>query len=274
MSTGGFTYPGSHIVRGVPMRPVFPWEPKGRLVPVGVLLNPTTPVRPGDGDGGGARVARPAARKEPESMRQARTWENVKNRYLVAGLCARCASQLAWGHECGFTTIAPPCDICQCMTLPAFNWFDVHADRARKWLARPPVTVSWTPWLDGTRPWLAFAPSPGPKPADCPDCRITWAGSKPEHCAACHETFTGTEAGNRHRLGDWNDDSRRCLNAEEMRAAGLGQNDRGIWQRVRPTRVPRDVGRAALQGRCEDPGYVEVDVVLAGVEPHPDLVPV
>lgn len=57
------------------------------------------------------------------------------------------------------------------------------------------------------------------------------------------------------------------MNADEMRAAGLGQDDRGMWQRVRPARMPRDVGRAALQGGCEPPGQSRVGVAFAHAEP-------
>lgn len=62
------------------------------------------------------------------------------------------------------------------------------------------------------------------------------------HCAVCCESFTGTEAGDMHRVGDHNDrdplspDRRRCLTPAEMRTSGLGQNDRGHWQRTRPDR--------------------------------------
>lgn len=81
--------------------------------------------------------------------------------------------------------------------------------------------------------------------ATCGKCDTTWTGMRAEHCAACHETFTGTESGDRHRAGDWTDENpRRCLSHAEMRELGLGQDDRGMWQRVRPHRMPRFVGRA------------------------------
>lgn len=48
----------------------------------------------------------------PETMRQSRTWEVIKNRYLRLGLCHTCASQAAYGHQLGFSRIHPPCPDC------------------------------------------------------------------------------------------------------------------------------------------------------------------
>lgn len=48
----------------------------------------------------------------PETIAQARTWMTVKNIYLELGLCEGCAAQAAWGHQCGFTAIRPPCGAC------------------------------------------------------------------------------------------------------------------------------------------------------------------
>lgn len=71
--------------------------------------------------------------------------------------------------------------------------------------------------------------------AACPRCGKSWNGSKPEHCPACHETFGGTVAGDRHRIGDHGlprstPGARRCLGPDEMRAAGLRQDAKGIWR--------------------------------------------
>ena len=54
-------------------------------------------------------------------------------------------------------------------------------------------------------------------------------GLRTEHCAACHQTFTGTTSGDRHRVGAFWPDERRCLTPEEMRAKGMEQNARGHW---------------------------------------------
>lgn len=72
---------------------------------------------------------------EPETMDQAHRWERVKNRYLRAGLCIACASQAAWGHQCGFRAINAPCEICTNIELP--EWLtDQHGQRAVSWLSR------------------------------------------------------------------------------------------------------------------------------------------
>lgn len=54
-----------------------------------------------------------AGRVDPqETMGQARLWDNVHGWYLRAGLCARCASQIAWGHQIGWSRVHPPCETC------------------------------------------------------------------------------------------------------------------------------------------------------------------
>jgi hypothetical protein len=50
-----------------------------------------------------------------ETLRQAQRWDVVKFRYIDAGLCERCAAQLAWGHQDnagGWTDLRPPCVGC------------------------------------------------------------------------------------------------------------------------------------------------------------------
>lgn len=65
-------------------------------------------------------------------------------------------------------------------------------------------------------------------------CGKSWTGMRAEHCPACHETFNGTRAGDMHRVGDFNDGSRRCLTPEEMLGKGLVLNARGLWGRPGP----------------------------------------
>lgn len=50
----------------------------------------------------------------PETVRQARRWEQVKNMYNTAGLCYRCACQAGWGHQqgAGWKIIYAPCTDC------------------------------------------------------------------------------------------------------------------------------------------------------------------
>lgn len=49
---------------------------------------------------------------KPETIRQARRWEKVKDVYLELGLCHKCAAMAAWGHQVGFAICNRPCDIC------------------------------------------------------------------------------------------------------------------------------------------------------------------
>ena len=51
-------------------------------------------------------------KSSPETPSEASGWEAVKKRGLDFGLCIRCASQLAWGCQNGFTTVHPPCEAC------------------------------------------------------------------------------------------------------------------------------------------------------------------
>lgn len=51
-------------------------------------------------------------RDAPETLRQARRWDEVKADYLRQGLCGPCAAQAAYGHQLGWHRISPPCDVC------------------------------------------------------------------------------------------------------------------------------------------------------------------
>jgi hypothetical protein len=46
-------------------------------------------------------------------------------------------------------------------------------------------------------------------------------------CPGCGELFNSTAAFDKHRTGPMHD--RRCMSAEEMRAAGMEKNTAGFW---------------------------------------------
>ncbi len=51
--------------------------------------------------------------ERPETMSETRTWDVTKNHYKRDGLCHRCASQAAWGHQIGFSRLEhAPCSDC------------------------------------------------------------------------------------------------------------------------------------------------------------------
>lgn len=50
--------------------------------------------------------------RAPETMRQARRWDEIAARYRTRGLDPACAAQLAWGHQIGFSQVRPVCDEC------------------------------------------------------------------------------------------------------------------------------------------------------------------
>lgn len=65
-------------------------------------------------------------------------------------------------------------------------------------------------------------------------CGKRWTGFRTSHCAVCCATFAGDSVADRHRVGDHAlpkgaDDARRCLNPGEMRAAGMAEDDAGLW---------------------------------------------
>lgn len=65
----------------------------------------------------------------PETMRQARRWEEHCTKYVRAGLCYRCAAQAAWGHQIGFTSSHRPCESCTPI-VAAFPHAEVNAWRS------------------------------------------------------------------------------------------------------------------------------------------------
>jgi hypothetical protein len=89
----------------------------------------------------------------PETPRQARTWETVKNSYVLAGLCIACASQAAYGHQLGFSYVRPPCFDCRSIVAahpePAGNgWRKFRkGDRARAEAISMPAQPRPMPWI-------------------------------------------------------------------------------------------------------------------------------
>ncbi len=76
-----------------------------------------------------AKAAATARREAPETIGQARVWTRKCHRYEIAGLCARCAAQAAWGHAQGFTEIKDPCATCQ----PVVSTFPGAGPKGSKW---------------------------------------------------------------------------------------------------------------------------------------------
>lgn len=80
---------------------------------------------------------------QPETMRQARRFDAVCNQARSFGLCARCAPQLAFGHQLGFTRVHAPCVDCLPLLerLPVGQpneWRSVEGSAASK--------SAWTNW--------------------------------------------------------------------------------------------------------------------------------
>ena len=54
-------------------------------------------------------------------------------------------------------------------------------------------------------------------------------GSRRCICAACNESFNSVLAFEKHRTGDHQKDTRRCLSVGEMYEKGMRENDEGYW---------------------------------------------
>lgn len=50
---------------------------------------------------------------KPETLGQARRWQQRLTRYTEAGLCHRCAAQAAYGATHGWSVVHPPCSSCE-----------------------------------------------------------------------------------------------------------------------------------------------------------------
>lgn len=76
--------------------------------------------------------------RTPESLRQARRWDETAARYRTHGLDPACAAQLAWGHQVGFSQVRPVCDECERELLgTAFSPVSTLP---------PPVSTDQTAW--------------------------------------------------------------------------------------------------------------------------------
>lgn len=95
----------------------------------------------------------------PETLRQAQRWHAVKDRYVEAGLCDRCAAQAAWAHQDHgdtWETIHPPCTACKPIvvafpvptTSPPWRKFQRPQDRKRT-RAAPPAPGEAVEDIDG-----------------------------------------------------------------------------------------------------------------------------
>jgi hypothetical protein len=67
-----------------------------------------------------------ASSRRSETLRQARDWELVKGAYLDDGFCYPCSVQAAYGHQLGFSQIAPVCSGCR-GTRPTYRWVGKQA---------------------------------------------------------------------------------------------------------------------------------------------------
>jgi hypothetical protein len=74
-----------------------------------------------------------SGKTDPETSREAQTWQTTLNLYLADGLCHRCAAQAAWGHQNGFSLVRPPCQVCR----PIVDTFPVPAGKDSPWRRFP-----------------------------------------------------------------------------------------------------------------------------------------
>ena len=60
-------------------------------------------------------------KRAPETLRQARRWDETAARYRAQGLDPSCAAQLAWGHQVGFSQVHPVCGECATKLMGAVS---------------------------------------------------------------------------------------------------------------------------------------------------------
>lgn len=90
--------------------------------------------------------------KGPETLGQAKAWEEIKGQYLARGLCHRCAALAAYGHQLGHRALDLPCAVCR----PIVDSFDLSTGgtwrKASRALLRAPVSPSSSHPRAETRP--------------------------------------------------------------------------------------------------------------------------
>lgn len=85
----------------------------------------------------------PEKKPAPESIGQAEAWQAVCRLAELAGLCSRCAAQLAWGAQegsGGFSSIHPPCAPC---TIVMLEWPVVRANSWRTPRGKLSSAATW-----------------------------------------------------------------------------------------------------------------------------------
>lgn len=103
----------------------------------------------------------------PETMRQAQRWDSAFTRYARADLCARCASQAAWGGQIGYARVHAPCKTC----APIVADFP-GAEHVNGWRSWPEMTVHHRPRGDSGAARALTAPGGPPTPVADTDSPI------------------------------------------------------------------------------------------------------
>jgi hypothetical protein len=93
-------------------------------------------------------------------------------------------------------------------------------------------------------------------------------------CSGCREDFASVSAFDRHRVGTFEPNDRRCMDDREMLAAGMEVDERGRW-RIALTDADRErlqalkgVAREARRGRRGGRGRVNCPVCLRPLAEH------
>jgi len=78
-----------------------------------------------------------------------------------------------------------------------------------------------------------------------PRSQLKLTGSRCQ-CRGCLEYFNSSGLFARHRVGDWQNATRRCLTVEQMTARGWLKNGAGFWIRPGLCHVTRRSGDRSL----------------------------
>ena len=152
-----------------------------------------------------------AHRDRPESHGEARAHDRYTNQAHGLGLCMRCAAQIGFARQLGYSRVRPPCTMCDAIVAV---W------------STPDASNGWKRWPGGAPPRARITRSPRP-PFGCGGCESRWGGLKTVHCPrkGCHRTFTSIRVCERHEKGS-HKEGRYCVDPASV---GLVLNRNGYW---------------------------------------------
>lgn len=205
---------------------------------------------------------------QPETVAEAQTFTRIVGLYRADGCCTRCSAQLAYGHQLGFGALEhQPCEVCAPIVAgfpkpQLCGWRSVQgagADARNHATLRRSTASAAAEAIPGRG---AARERPRTRTTGCsPDCVQPTPKTRLQHCTLCHRTFSGTESGDRHRIGSHGVSEgpgrRHCRTDGELIKAGLRLDGRGVWRLARSFDDAADVFHPTSnpeKGAADPPG--------------------